>query len=105
MRIVICFASERRSEWINVTREKLCDLRASPEAIEPVVGTMLVVSTKTGRPPSPARLNRAFGAKLRSISPCWSRFNEYEPATLKLNRLRNTHPFQLRSALRRRDAW
>src|SRR5690349_1820897 len=81
-RTTTCFESERRSEWISVTREKFCVTRASRDAIDPVVGTMLVGSTYTGRSPSPAKLNRTFGAKLRSISPCWSRFNEYVPATL-----------------------
>ena len=66
----ICFESDRRFELMNVTREKLCDTRASPLAIEPVAGTMLVGWTNTGRPASSASLKRMTGEKFRSISPC-----------------------------------
>src|SRR5262245_18957051 len=57
-RTVSCFASDRRFEWINVTREKLWETRASREAIAPEVGTMLVGCTNTGRPPSSSSVNR-----------------------------------------------
>ena len=75
------------------TRANDCDTRASRDAMLPVVGTMLVGSTNTGRPPSSASENAAIGAKFRSTDRCWFRLSEYVPSTLVVKRPSSTLPF------------
>src|SRR5690349_6169559 len=68
-RRLTCRLSDCRSERISVTREKSGVTRASAEAITPVVGTMLVGCTYTGRSPSLPSANRCVGLKFRSMNP------------------------------------
>src|SRR5690242_7415329 len=59
MLTVIDYESERRFDRMYDTLENLSETRASPAAIDPVVGTMLVGSTNTGRFASSANANRS----------------------------------------------
>jgi hypothetical protein len=68
-RTLICDVRDWRSDRISVTRAKSCDTRASRDAMLPVVGTMLDVSTYTGRLSS-GIVNRVDGLKLRSTDRC-----------------------------------
>jgi hypothetical protein len=71
-----CALCDRRSERISFTRANEGEFRASRDAIEPVVGTMLVGATNTGRPASSPSANLTVGLKLRSTWLCWFRFSE-----------------------------
>src|SRR5688572_28823656 len=72
-----CALCDCRSDRISFTREKLWEIRASRDAIEPLDSTMLVGSTNTGRASSSASANRTSGLKLRSTWLCWFRLSEY----------------------------
>ena len=68
------------------------------DRIAPVVGTMLVGFTNTGRAPSPGSVNRVFRSKFRSTVPCWFKLSEYVPLIVARKRLLIAGRFQFRFA-------
>src|SRR5262245_50246507 len=91
-RTVSCAVFECRSDRSSDTRVNDCDFRPPLAAMKPVVGTMLAVSTNTGRPSS-ARLNCVAGLKLMSTVRCWLRLTEYVPSILVEKRASRMLPF------------
>src|SRR4051794_40656426 len=79
-RNISCAVCDLRSDRSSDTRANDCVRRASFAAIAPVVATMLVGCTNTGRLSS-ANAKRVFGWKLMSTVRCWFRLYEYVPST------------------------
>src|SRR5688572_3623757 len=76
---VSCRARTRRSDIVAPTAENCCVRRDSAGATTPLAGTTLDGETKTGRFPSPGKVNCCVPAKLRSTTLGWRVPSEYNP--------------------------